>query len=810
MAQLPFDVQHINYKMLIENPFIGIITADNHGNFLYVNSTFCIMLGYKEEELLQLNLRQITHEEDRISNNLLVEKILGGEISSFQTQNRYLTKQNQPVWLEVTMSSNRNKNGDVEYMVGIITDINKRKESDRVLMESEEHFRLAIEDLREKNEKFASLNEEYESLNEELTERNERIQSLYTELEESEEKYKLAFRTSPDSINITKIDGVYVDINDGFTEVTGYTREDVIGVSSLELNIWARPEDRVKLIEGLKKTGIVENLESVFRSKDGSLITALMSARFIKINGELHILSITRDITERKNIEEALKQSEEIFNSFMEYSPVFVFFKDVQSRAIRLSRNYEQLFGMTIENALGKTMDELFPSELSKSMVDDDLTVIRDGKAIKVIENLNGRIFETTKFPIVKDGKTSALAGFTIDITDRKKAEEELIKAKEKAEESDRLKSAFLANMSHEIRTPMNAIKGFAQLLEEENLPHKKRCKYSKIINQRTDDLLTLINDLLDIAKIEAGQLTIVEKPEDLNNLFDEIFQFFKTQQEYVDPKPITLKFINELTNVQSLISADFFRLRQILINLVNNALKFTSVGYVIFGCRLQDNKTLLFYVEDSGIGIPEDKYALVFEPFRQINESYLSKNFGGTGLGLSIVKGLVELMKGKIWIESQPQLGTKIFFTIPYMPTNIISSHTEKRNDGIYNWDEKTIMIVEDDEFNAQLIIEFIAKTKVKFIHAIDGNQAIEFVKSNQHIDLILMDIQLPDINGYELTRMLKGISPLSKIIAQTAYAAEGDKNRAFDCGCDDYISKPIERQKFLKLIHKHLDGVR
>lgn len=897
MAHLPFDGQHINFNILFENPLIGIITGDIHGNFLSVNSTFCKMLDYSEDELLKLNYSQITHNEDRESSNLLVTKVLKGEISNFQMQKRYVTKQNQVIWCEITISSNRNEKGDVDYLVGIITNISKRKKAHQTLKESEEHFRLTNEELKEKNEDFAALNEEYLTINHELNKQNEKIQSLYVELEEKEERYKLAFHISPDSININKIDGIFVDINDGFTQLTGYIREDVVGLSSADIKIWDRPQDRVKLFEELNRTGTVENLETNFRCKDGSLKTTLISARFIRIKGEVHTISITRDITQRKLSEEKLKQSEErlklkldfilssesntdnlnitdiidvqllqeIQDVFTRVTGVASVMTDVEGLPITKPSNFSQVCELIRKTPKGLrncyTSDRLIGMNAAKNKIPSFETCHSCGfidagapifignrliafwmigqSNIGTVDKVRIQNYATEigadpqlMFHEYQQMKNMTLEKFQ-DITnllwifakelsataynnlllarkieEQKEYETKLIKAKERAEESDRLKSAFLANMSHEIRTPMNAIKGFAQLLEED-LTHDKKCKYSKIINQRTDDLLTLINDLLDIAKIEAGQLTIALKQDDLNTLLNEIFQFFKTQQEYVDPKPITLKYINELTDVQSLVFADFFRLRQILINLVNNALKFTSVGYVIFGCRLHDNNTLLFYVEDSGIGIPEDKFTLVFEPFRQVNESYLSKNYGGTGLGLSIVKGLVELMKGRIWIESQPKLGTKIYFTIPYAPTKIVYEHAEKQNDGVFNWNETTILIVEDDEYNAQLIIEFISETKAKYFHAWDGKEAIEVVKSNPLINLILLDIQLPDINGYELTKMLNEITPNSIIIAQTAYAAESDKQRALDCGCDDYISKPIGRQNLLKLIQKHLSGV-
>jgi PAS domain S-box-containing protein len=386
------------------------------------------------------------------------------------------------------------------------------------------------------------------------------------------------------------------------------------------------------------------------------------------------------------------------------------------------------------------------------------------------------------------------------------KINEELFDAKEKAEESDRLKSAFLANLSHEIRTPMNAIKGFAELLEKPNLPETKMVKYSRIINLRADDLLNLINDLLDLSIIEAGQLVIMEKRGSIDALFQEIHQFFDLAKEQQGRKMVSVECNNELGVVESMVFADFFRLRQIFINLINNALKFTGSGHVLFGCRLLDNETILYYVEDTGIGIPKDKQEIIFERFRQVNDSFLTKEKGGVGLGLSIVKALVNLMKGKIWLNSEPGQGATFCFSLPYVPANKTEELISMVPPHPYDWSNKTILIVEDDPFNAELIIELVKETKAKCKLAGDGRNTLDIINSVEGIDLILMDIQLPDINGYELTRRIKKIHPETIIIAQTAYATDDDKSRAFESGCDDYISKPIRQEKLLKLIQKYL----
>ena len=255
-------------------------------------------------------------------------------------------------------------------------------------------------------------------------------------LRQSEEKFRMAFQTCPDSVNLNRLaDGMYLDVNEGFTKLTGYTRAEVVGRTSIDLNIWDNPRDRERLVESLLREGYVENLEASFRRKGGTAGVGLMSARVLRLNQEDVILSITRDITDRKRVGDALRESEAIFNSFMENCPIYVFFKSEDLRAIRLSRNYEQMLGRPIEALLGKTVEELFPSELAQQIVADDRRVISGGRPAKVVEELNGRIFETTKFPILQADRPRLIAGFTIDVTEQKRAEEKLRETEKKFRE---------------------------------------------------------------------------------------------------------------------------------------------------------------------------------------------------------------------------------------------------------------------------------------------------------------------------------------------------------------------------------------
>ncbi len=381
--------------------------------------------------------------------------------------------------------------------------------------------------------------------------------------------------------------------------------------------------------------------------------------------------------------------------------------------------------------------------------------------------------------------------------------EEELIKAKQRAEDADNLKSDFLANMSHEIRTPMNGILGFAELLKDPDISEKKKQEYIERINNSGRHLLALINDIIDISRIEAGKINIVEKEISLSSLFFELFFFFQAENLQNDKEHIELKMQKEIEDEKGKIVTDITRLRQILTNLIGNAVKFTIKGNVTFGYTFKDSNTILFFVKDTGIGVHPDKLTFIFERFRQVDSS-TTRKFGGTGLGLAISKGLVDLLGGNIWVESIEGEGSTFYFTLPYKTLNIkpVGEHVNVDENSLYKWENKSILIVEDDETSYKFLKEILKKSKIKIYHANNGKKALEICKNTNDINLILMDIQLQGLNGYEITKKIKQINPNLPIIAQTANAMDDDKRKCLDAGCDDYVSKPIDKKILLKKI--------
>jgi PAS domain S-box-containing protein len=378
---------------------------------------------------------------------------------------------------------------------------------------------------------------------------------------------------------------------------------------------------------------------------------------------------------------------------------------------------------------------------------------------------------------------------------------EEFQIARQKAEVSDRLKSAFLANMSHEIRTPMNGIIGFSEMMTDPELTAAERNEYAKIIVDSSRQLLAIVNDILDISRIEAGLVFLAKEEMCINELINTLFTFFEPQAV---EKNVILKSVKSLKDKESEVRTDKTRLRQILTNLLNNALKFTAVGEIEFGYVLAEGY-LQFFVRDTGIGIPAEMHEKIFEPFRQA-ELEISFHYGGTGLGLSISSKLAELLGGKIWLESEPGKGSVFYFTIPYNPTAVDNlSNALIGKEQAPQASGAVILIAEDDDTNYFFLETALSKENAKLIRATNGLQAVEICMNNQAIQLVLMDIKMPVMNGYDATRKIKENRPDLPVIVQTAYAMNEDRKKANEAGCDDYIAKPIRITELLKIVSKY-----
>jgi hypothetical protein len=404
--------------------------------------------------------------------------------------------------------------------------------------------------------------------------------------------------------------------------------------------------------------------------------------------------------------------------------------------------------------------------------------------------------------PIVNDlNEITNYIKISEDVTEKKRIYEEIIFAKQKAEESEKLKTAFLQNMSHEIRTPLNGVIGFSNLLAKKELSKTEIFEYSSIIQVSAQRLLEIVNNILDISKIETGQINLSYSEFSVNTLIKNIYSIFSlTARE----KGVELNYSVALDDNLSMINSDETKIHQILSNLVNNALKFTKEGSIDFGYEVKDDN-LIFFVNDTGIGIPSDMQSKIFERFVQADMG-LTRNFEGAGLGLSICRGLVQLLGGDIWLESELGKGSKFYFSVPFkqiIKQNVMEINNQEKMEMI---SDKKILIVEDDFTSYLYLRVLLDELGVQTIYASDGSEALDIIDKNPDIALILMDIRMPKMNGLEATKIIKASHPELPIIAQTAYAYSEEKANVLQLGCDDYLSKPIDRNLLYKTIKKYL----
>ncbi len=388
------------------------------------------------------------------------------------------------------------------------------------------------------------------------------------------------------------------------------------------------------------------------------------------------------------------------------------------------------------------------------------------------------------------------------DYTYRKKVEDDLNSARLKAEESDSLKSAFLANMSHEIRTPMNAIIGFSDLLQNDNLPEEKRKKYLSHISRSSESLLNLINDILDISKIEAGELNIYISPGSLSDTLSSVDAEIKSIRSTMGKNNIEIVSTYGLTVESGIIKTDLLRLKQVLMNLLSNALKFTENGTIEYGCFLINSKTLKFYVKDKGIGIKPNNINEIFNRFIKIEDDK-THVFRGAGLGLAITRKLVEALGGTIWVESRYGEGSTFYFTLPYIQHHQPIQNFQKLN-GIISknrWKGKVALIAENEELNYLFIKEVLTNTGLETIWAKNGQQAIETC-NNHPFDLLMMDIKMPDINGEMAIKQIKKLHPELPVIALSAFSYPEEHIHLIQAGFDLYIAKPINPNKLIEAL--------
>lgn len=523
------------------------------------------------------------------------------------------------------------------------------------------------------------------------------------------------------------------------------------------------------------------------------------------------VLNHKKTENDLKFAQAALKESEALFRTAFENASIGVCLVSPDYKFISVNNTLCNIVGYSkqeLENMyfadithpddISKSLDYMndIKSGVSQSATFEKRYIHKDGHVVWVCIS-TGLIFKEFR-------DSSYIITHVQDISDRKEAERQLIIAKDKAEESDRLKTAFLNNISHEIRTPMNAIMGFAELLGDVDNTPQKQAEFVNIIIKSSQQLLSIITDIISIATIEAGQEIIRETEVNVNQMFDLLHEQFKSK---ASDKGIDLIITKAFPDKDVTFVTDKTKLMQIITNLLNNSFKFTETGFIEAGYCIKGND-IEFYVKDSGIGIPDDMYEEIFKRFRQIETSSMF-NLGGSGLGLSISKAYTELLGGNIRVSSQPGKLTVFSFSLPFGNHGTLNKEkpviTGCKELSCIN-ESKNILIAEDEDSNYKLLKAFLSKTKLNVIRASNGIEAIEICKTNSDIDLVLMDIKMPVMNGLEATKQIKELRPDLHIIAQSAYSNDNDKANAFAHGCIDFISKPVKKEILISKINKHI----
>ncbi|MBN2664631.1 MAG: PAS domain S-box protein [Bacteroidales bacterium] len=859
-----FSLNEKRYKLVFENSPIGFFQFNIDGVISDCNNEFVKIIGSTKQDLIGFD---ILHQVTNIGIKNAVKNATQGEIGTYEGKYISVTGKKE-TYIKAMFAPVYSENKIFDLGIAIIEDITKQKINELEIIQSQNKFQAIFQNasdsiiigdssgviissnhaftqlsnyqteeikgthiknffsnncLEKKPLNFAELNKgntiitdrwlikksgekvhiemnskkineiNYISIIRDLTERDIDQQKI----KESQERNNALFEVFPDIIFILNDQNEIIDYNTHKLDSFLVPPEEFVSKKYYQY----LPENVAEItkinIEKLKQTGEIQTYEYQIHKKN---IIETYEAKLVKM-GEDKILSVVRDITNRKKIE----QQSIILSQVVKLSSNSIFVTNLEGIFEYVNPAFEKNTGYKFEEIKNKTPRILKSDHHDSSFYKNLWSTILKGRTWTgefLNQTKDGRCFwdKSVISPIVtENGQITNFFAINENITEKKKMLEDLTEAKEIAERSDRLKTSFLQNMSHEIRTPLNGILGFAGLISEEETEIATIKEYSSIIYDSGTRLLNIINNLIEISQIEAGNVKSSTIQFSLNQTLIEIYNSFVVDAEV---KVLDFKYQFAFSDNNSFVVTDKAILIQIFIHLIDNAIKYTKFGAIKFGYEYENNE-FLFFVKDTGIGISEDQKSIIFDSFYKADD-ISTVGIQGSGVGLSIVKSLVGLLNGEIWVDSMPQKGSVFYFKFK----NIISVENVLAitSQNYIKPASKIILIAEDDKTSFAYLESILKKEFTEILHAKNGQQAVDFVKHRNDIDLILMDIRMPVLNGLEATKQIKIINPKIPIIAQTAYAFSTDQKDVFDAGCDSYITKPVKKDELLDSIYKFL----
>jgi len=740
----------------------SVVITDNNGTILYVNPKFEEVTGYKSEEAVGRNPRILkSGNHGREFYQDLWDTILSGKDWKGELVNK--KKNGQLYWEQVSISPIMDEDGKILHFVAIKHDITSQKEYEERILQSENW-------------------------------------------------YKAIFGNTGTSTCILDKEGLIVLANSKFEELSGFSKLEIEG--NRKWTDFVLPEDLEKMTRYHRERreagkSVPKEYEFSFRDKSGHLKSILLTVDLIP--GTQNSVASLLDITERKKSLEDLRSSEEKFRLISTSAQDGIIMIDTKGEIIYWNPGAEKIFGYTVGEVQNKKLhlllspreyhkrqDEAFPVfvKTGTGAVVDKITeleaVRKDGAMINIELSLAG----------MKLAEGYGAVGIVRDITERKLAEAELVHAKEKAEESDRLKSAFLATMSHELRTPLNAVIGFSELINED-LPVSEIMDMAGRIHFSGHHLLKIIESMFEISMLEARSTRPQMEEFQVFELFGTLKSSLMKELVKQGKEHLSTAFIPHENASGTYLHTDKTKLTLLMSNLLNNAIKFTDQGKVEYGFRIE-GKDITFFVRDTGIGIPADQTGIIFERFRQVDDTH-TRRHGGIGLGLSICREIANLLQGELWVESAQNVGSSFYFRLPAAVVDpgqsarkVVESVTHKDLSGA------TILIVDDEEDNYSFLKTLLNKITSKILYAVNGKEAVECCRNHPEIALVLMDIKMPVMSGDEATRIIKEMRKDLPVIAQTAYATSPEVKKYMQSGFDAYVTKPIMTDELLRVVRE------